>query len=936
MLVFVLLSFFMSLGFVCISQEMEADSLSVKKIIDHTAYTEWKQIKKEQISPSGKYITYEIAPLKGDTYLYYYNTQSNELDSIKRAKNAVFSYDERVLVYTVEAGYDTLRKAELAKIDKKKWPKDSLAVLMLNPVDSTQKITKIPNVNQHELGKEHPWLSYLQNDNVLKEKAKKQRKKLLFKKNKQHVKEKSNGKVLHLWNLTNQQRYVFKNVVKYEVSEKGKQLVYVQHLNDSCSVSLLDLSADKTTKIEQKFSDIQHPTFDKKAYKLVFLASLDTTKTKIYNLYLYDLKQDYLSCLLDTTTPILAPTYSISHHKKPLFSEHVDRLYFGVFDRLEPEKKDTLTDAEKPKLDIWHYQEPILQSRQIKELKKTQKKAYWYAYDFHTGECIGLENDTLSLQSNWEKGEQFVLAENSRPYELSTDWNLSAGKDYYLTDLHAGTHKLILKGLGSSGKLTKSGDKFAYFNEANEQYYLYNLSQGYEFCLTCDAEERIWTVEKNGMPKFTAPLGNLGWNKDGTELFLAEKNDFFMYHFPSNTLTNLTENIGKKNDILFSVHKWDKDTTDAWLDNFYLIGLDQKTKGTHFYTFENGQLKKQDYWDAKLSSLHKAKDTALYLLRKQSVSDYPDVYFWKDSSIRQIQQISHANPQQSEYNWATVELFHWTDMQNQALEGLVYLPENFDSTLFYPLIVYYYELNSDGLHNHSYPRPTASVIHPIEYASAGYIVFIPDIRYQVGYPAQGAYNCVMSGTDAILRKYPQIDSTRMGLQGQSWGGYQTAQLITMTDRYTCAMAGAPVSNMFSAFGGIRWSSGRSRQFQYEQTQSRIGYTIWEAPERYVENSPIFHLPKVNTPLLIMHNDQDGAVPWQQGIELFMGLRRLGKPCWLLNYNEDAHNLTKMANRMDLSIRMRQFFDHYLQNKPAPKWLTEGIPAVQKGKILGYE
>jgi dipeptidyl aminopeptidase/acylaminoacyl peptidase len=156
----------------------------------------------------------------------------------------------------------------------------------------------------------------------------------------------------------------------------------------------------------------------------------------------------------------------------------------------------------------------------------------------------------------------------------------------------------------------------------------------------------------------------------------------------------------------------------------------------------------------------------------------------------------------------------------------------------------------------------------------------------------------------------------------------------MTDKYAAAMAGAPVSNMFSAYGGIRWASGLSRMFQYERTQSRIGYTIWEKPELYIENSPLFHLDKVNTPLLIMHNDGDGAVPWYQGIELFMGLRRLDEPVWLLNYNGDGHNLMETANRKDLSIRMKQFFDYYLMDYSLPEWMSNGIPAIDKGKNYG--
>jgi dipeptidyl aminopeptidase/acylaminoacyl peptidase len=188
----------------------------------------------------------------------------------------------------------------------------------------------------------------------------------------------------------------------------------------------------------------------------------------------------------------------------------------------------------------------------------------------------------------------------------------------------------------------------------------------------------------------------------------------------------------------------------------------------------------------------------------------------------------------------------------------------------------------------------------------------------------------------MVERYPFINRERMALQGQSWGGYQIAYLITRTNMFRAAMAGAPVSNMISAYGGIRWESGRSRQFQYELTQSRIGGTLWEKPLRYIENSPVFYADKIETPLLMMHNDNDGAVPWYQGIEMFMAMRRLEKPVWMLVYNDEGHNLSKWPNRMDLSIRMYQFFDHYLKDKPAPAWLEKGIPAVDKGRVDGYE
>jgi dipeptidyl aminopeptidase/acylaminoacyl peptidase len=187
----------------------------------------------------------------------------------------------------------------------------------------------------------------------------------------------------------------------------------------------------------------------------------------------------------------------------------------------------------------------------------------------------------------------------------------------------------------------------------------------------------------------------------------------------------------------------------------------------------------------------------------------------------------------------------------------------------------------------------------------------------------------------MVERFPQIDVNRMGLQGQSWGGYQTAWLVTRTNLFKAAMAGAPVSNMTSAYGGIRWESGMSRAFQYEEGQSRIGATLWENQQAYIENSPLFYADRVSTPLLIMANDNDGAVPWYQGIEYFSALRRLGKPSWMLVYNNAPHNLSRRADAMDLTVRMQQFFDHYLQGDTMPFWMKEGVPALKKGKVRGF-
>lgn len=332
-----------------------------------------------------------------------------------------------------------------------------------------------------------------------------------------------------------------------------------------------------------------------------------------------------------------------------------------------------------------------------------------------------------------------------------------------------------------------------------------------------------------------------------------------------------------------------------------------------------------------ISSLTKAKNADIYIYTKQSFDKSPDLYVTSD--LKKETKLSAINPQQENYNWFTAELVHWTTPKGYKSTGVLYKPANFDPNKKYPMLVYFYEKVSEGLYGYQSPAPTPSRL-PISYfASNGYLVFTPDISYEIGHPGQSAVEFVNSGVEE-LKKNNWVDGKHIGIQGQSWGGYQVAYLITQNDMYAAAWAGAPVANMTSAYGGIRWESGVNRQFQYEKTQSRIGATLWDKPELYIENSPLFKFPKVHTPVVVMSNDADGAVPWYQGIEMFTALRRLNKPVWLLQYNDEAHNLVQRKNRKDITIREAQFFDHFLKGAPMPVWMATGVPATEKGKDWG--
>lgn len=907
-----------------------------KKVIDHTVYNDWKSLKNSSISNDGKYISYEIKPHRGDGYTYLYNTETKALDSFFRAKGASFSGGNSYIAFTITPGFDTLRTCELKKVDKKKWPKDSLGIYLLEQ----DSLIKMPKLASFELNDENDWAVIMFKHNKIDEPKKKKR--YWCKKNRP-VSYKSMGHALRLYNPSVSEKIEFKDVKLTEISENGSLVAFTIHQKvkrDSVHLAIFNTAGQSTWTSTNKYTDLQKLTFNEQENKLAYVMSKDSAKVKVYSLGLFDYGNNVTKVLADTNSTFIPRLDAVSIHYSPQFSKNGQLLYFGVQEMPFEEPKDTLLASEKVKLDLWHHADKRLQPQQLLEKKRDEKRADLYVYHFTNSNAIQLSNDTLRARARFDIRGKYIMGTSTEAYAHTYNWVSPRPQDFYRIDVETGKSELLQRGAKFGIDLAPSGNKYTYYDRDKKVYFVVDMEKNTKECMTCSSDSAVvWTSDMNGMPMDAYPKGEIGWDKEESKVYIQSEYDVWEYSLSTKELFSVTYETGAENKIRISPRMWSYDSVYVDYENLYFEGFDEKTKGVHFYNMVNDgdhfDLREMAYFDAKVYGLTRSKNQKRFTLRKMTFNDYADLYTY-DSNMEKLAKVSNTNPQQSQYLWGSVELVKWESYDGIELEGLLYKPENYDASKSYPLMVYFYELYSDRLHNHYIPKPTASIIYATEYASAGYVVFMPDIRYKEGHPAQSAYDCIMSGTDHVLNLLPNVDSTKMALQGQSWGGYQTAQLVTMTERYAAAMAGAPVSNMFSAYGGIRWGSGYNRQFQYERTQSRIGYTIWEKPELYVENSPLFHLPKVKTPLLIMHNDDDGAVPWYQGIELFTGLKRLDKKAWLLNYNGDGHNLMKNANRIDLSIRMRQFFDHYLLDKDAPQWLTEGIPAVKKGKELRYD
>ena len=287
-----------------------------------------------------------------------------------------------------------------------------------------------------------------------------------------------------------------------------------------------------------------------------------------------------------------------------------------------------------------------------------------------------------------------------------------------------------------------------------------------------------------------------------------------------------------------------------------------------------GEPQKLVMLDKMFGGLQKPKKAdAPLVFTLQRFEEFPNIWV-ADAGFGGMKKVTDANPQQADYLWGRSELISYVNSDGKTLRAILTRPENFDPTKKYPLMVYIYEELTNGLHRHVAPGPGTS-INLSRFVSNGYVLLQPDIVYETGYPGESAMKCVIPAVEQVV-KQGYIDPARIGIQGHSWGGYQISYMITRTNIFRAVEAGASVVNMTSAYGGIRWGTGMSRAFQYERTQSRIGAPPWTRPLQFIENSPLFWVERVKTPYLTIHNDEDDAVPWYQGIEFISALRQAGQ------------------------------------------------------------
>jgi dienelactone hydrolase len=752
---------------------------------------------------------------------------------------------------------------------------------------------------------------------------------------------KATGSTLVVRDLQDGTEVRIADVTEYALDRRGAWLGYTVSSRDSTrdGAYVRDLGAGREIALLTGRGNYKQLVFDEAGTQVAFVSDRDEFRRERarYALYHAPLRGGSATALV--TPAALAADVVVSDRASVAFVKTGGAVLFGVAPApLDSIPADSLAD--KAVFDLWHYKDARLQPQQIVEAGRDRGRSYSAIYHLKAKRLTRLADDSLPAVNISDDG-RVGLAVTDVPYSIESMWG-EGGNDVYLLNTLTGARTLVARNVPSRAQLSPAAKYVVWFDSG--RWYSHDVASGRRADLTGGLAGVRFDQETWDTPSTPAAWGIGGWTKDDGRILLYDRYDVWEVDPSGRRAARvLTDSAGRREGLVLRVVNLNAQRSGGGrgfgggdaepLDParpLLLRAMNEETMASGFYEDRIGVTQAPRrilMGDRNYGTPTKARDADVFMLTQQTVAEFPDL--WVGPALTSLTRVTDANPQQKEYRWATVELVEWRSLDGIPLKGLLYKPDDFDPTKQYPMVVYFYEQYSNTLHDYQVPAGR-NIVNRVVYPSHGYLVFIPDIAYAEGYPGQSALHSIVPGVQALVAR-GYVDEDAIGTAGQSWGGYQTAYMITQTNIFKAAMAGAPVANMTSAYGGIRWESGVARAFQYEKTQSRIGGSIWEYPMRYIENSPLFYADQVQTPLLIMHNDADGAVPWYQGIELFVALRRFGKEVYMVNYNGDGHNPRKRANQKDIDMRMLQFFGHHLKGEPMPEWMRSGIPFLQKGR-----
>jgi dipeptidyl aminopeptidase/acylaminoacyl peptidase len=918
----------------------------------------FRQIRDASISQNGEWVAYSLVPDRGDPEAVVRSTTSKTEYRIERGVVPEVSADESWAVAALEP---TLEEREKAKVEKGETksddgdePKKGLAIVEL----ATGGETRIDRVESFALSADGRWLAYKMyeeesddetTDEFTGEPVESGEPEL--EEDEEKPKEEL-GTTLVLRELASAEQITIEHVIGFAFAEEtpilGVGVSAPEGEGNRAMVYDLSGEAPTTTTLHAvDNSRYTHLSWAREAEHLAFVSAVvdEDGEPGDAELWVWTGGDEARRVASKDDAP---DGFTLPSKNELQWSRDGQRLFFGF----KPvEDADTDTDADEGEgeeeapfdpydveailedrgVDVWHWKDPRIIPNQKERWEEHEKdRVFRTVVHLDDGLVVPLADREMPLVLPSDSPNT-ALGFADVPYLREITWD-GRFADLFVVDLRTGERTAVARrvaaGRWRTGSLSPDGGSVLFYLDGD--WHLFDVKAGETRNLTADLgvsfADQDWDY-----PADPPGYGHSEWYADSSAVMLYAKYDIWKIPIGrpdplrGGAPFSLIGSPDRSRETVYRVVDLDPetDTIDPRAPSL-ILGYHDREKHDGFFGFEGDFELVELYGDGnhRLKFVAKAEKADRVLFTRERYDEFPDLWV-ADRGFANPTRISDANLQIAEFAWGAAELVEWTTDDGVELQGVLIRPTNLEPGTRVPVVVYYYRFFSDRLHLFNEPVVNHRPSFPV-YASHGYAVFLPDIRFQVGRPGPSATSCLVSGVQKLV-DMGIADPDAIGLHGHSWSGYQTAYVVTQTDVFAAAVAGAPVSNMTSAYSGIRWGTGLARQFQYERSQSRIGGSLWEVPQLYIENSPVFFADEISTPLLIQFGDEDEAVPWYQGIELYLACRRLDKDCIMLQYRGEPHHLKQYANKLDYSIKMKQFFDHHLKGEPAPEWMTDGVP-----------
>lgn len=934
---------------------------TAKKPLSYDAYDGWRSIQGTQLSRDGHWLVYVLQPQDGDGEIVALNLDTNKEYRSPRGKQPAITADGKFIVFALAPLKADVDKAKKDKKKPEEQPKSGLGIMNL----ATGEVATVDRVKSFKLAEDAgAFVAYLMEPPVKKEeekkapetkpaepKAEEPKKPEAKDEKKKEEKKKEPGTDFVIRELATGIETKVAEVVEYAWAKNGVRLAYgvSSKTPENDGVFVWEAATGKTATLLKGLGNYKNLVFDEKGAQFAFTSDRDDYKadesaSKLYYWTTPAALSTAAGKPAGTAKPVapaqeameLAPALAknfpagmaVSENGKLSFSKNGLRLFFGIAAAPKPEPKDA---PEPVKVDIWNWKDPYLQPMQKARADEDKKQTLMCV--MHLGpkekKFVQLATDDMPDISLSEDAT-VAVGSSDLPYRQLISWD-QGYEDDYIVIVADGSRKKILEKSPNPARLSPGGKYIIYFDDADRCYYTYRLLDGKRFNLT--AKLGVSFVDETwDTPNDPPPYGIGGWTDGDGSVLVYDRYDIWGIAPDGSKARMITNGVGRRDKLVFRYTNLDPDEkTVPSKTPVNLLTTNDATKASGVYRVTlaaPGDPVKVVMLDKTFGGLRKAKNADVYAFTWQRFDEFPNLWL-SGADFASARKVSDANPQQAAYDWGKAELIEYTNGDGKVLPAVLIKPDDFDAAKKYPLMVYIYETMAEGLHRYYAPSPGTNINFP-RYVSNGYVILMPDIIYETGYPGPCALKCVIPAVEKVLGM-GFIDPKRVGIQGHSWGGYEISYMITQTNMFAAVEAGASVVNMTSAYGGIRWGSGMSRAFQYEKTQSRIGAPLWTRVLQFLENSPLFWVERVRTPYLTIHNDEDDAVPWYQGIEFFSALRHLGKEAYMFNFNGEKHGLRERANQKYWTVHLDEFFDHFLLGKPAPEWMEKGVPYLERGE-----